>query len=438
MSTNQNLSIAIDSQIGGRKDNQDYAAQSETPFGQIVIVCDGVGGSKGGGVASQLAAKIVINELKKADPKSDPVVELNKSISTANKIIYSRSLKETELRGMATTLVAVIIAEKKAIIAHVGDSRVYLIRNGKIRFQTTDHSKVQELVDEGHLSKEEARRHPNANQITRAIGIKSSVSVDVNIQSYNRGDLILLTTDGIHGELSERNFLNIINKGKGPSEIVNNLLLDSNQAGAVNKGGKHDNLTVATIGIGNIGKSGSIIRVLNSWFWPLVIFSSLLFLVTLSIYFEIPILTGSKKDKVTIKLENEIDSLIRVLIENQNEVSRNLDELEGMKLNDTDSEKYGQIKSAFNGTIEEGCDKLNLLTVVDCYKSGTGLKGIFNRLKEVNDEKNKHIKNKEKREPFINKLNEYKEGLNELQQKVDIRLDELKALKTKYESQLNK
>lgn len=243
----ENYHIAIDTHIGGRPDNQDFAAKLETPIGDLILVCDGVGGGNGGGVASETAANVILDEFSNLSGQEEPVIVLNKAITKANQIVYTRSIQEKDLRGMATTVVALLLNPKHAIIAHVGDSRAYQIRGSKIIFRTRDHSKVQELIEEKKLTKEAARNHSQSHQITRAVGAKSTVQIDVQIKSYKKGDLFILTTDGIHDAMSEIDFLRTVRKQEVPPAIVRELVQISNRNGVANNNSKHDNMTLAAI-----------------------------------------------------------------------------------------------------------------------------------------------------------------------------------------------
>ncbi|WP_421800203.1 PP2C family protein-serine/threonine phosphatase [Haliscomenobacter sp.] len=258
--------VAIDTLIGGRTENQDFAAKKDTKFGLLIIVCDGVGGSSGGAIASQIATRIILDEFDAIKEKGDSSFILGAAIQKANTIIYQRSLKESNLRGMGTTVAALLLTPSEALIAHVGDSRIYHIRNGKLVFKTKDHSIVQNMVDRGELQEERARFHPDSNQITRALGVRDKVMIDISSTQYEKGDYFLLTSDGIHGEIDQDDLLSIVKKRKDANAIVSEVLAVCDQNGRASKLGEHDNLTIGVVEITSsstriIGR-GNVINIL--------------------------------------------------------------------------------------------------------------------------------------------------------------------------------
>lgn len=239
----------IASDIGGRAENQDFAAHKETKLGRLFLVCDGMGGTKGGAIASELAVDVILTYFDRVTGFEEPLECLRAAITQANKVIFEKSISNSDLRGMGTTVAALLIREhqKKFYTSHVGDSRVYHIRHGRLRFRTKDHSVVQGKVDRGEISEKEARFDPHSNQITRALGVKDSVEIDQSTFEYTPLDVFLLTSDGIHGEIDESEILKIVSSGKNATNLAENIKVTCMTNGAVSKAGKHDNLTIVAV-----------------------------------------------------------------------------------------------------------------------------------------------------------------------------------------------
>ncbi len=206
------------------------------------IVADGMGGHNSGEVASKMAVDLV-TEAFNDDWKisgiqiADKITEV---IRAANRIIYENSIEHAENHGMGTTIIVSVLHKDKVIIGHVGDSRVYLIRNNTILKITTDHSFIEELVNKGTLTREEAEMHPKKNVITRAVGYEDDVSIDIYESDFFDGDIFLLCTDGLTNKLSETEIFEIVNKSDELQTACERLV-----AGANKKGGE-DNITVLT------------------------------------------------------------------------------------------------------------------------------------------------------------------------------------------------
>ncbi|MGI6686120.1 MAG: Stp1/IreP family PP2C-type Ser/Thr phosphatase [Bacillota bacterium] len=197
-----------------RKNNED-AAWSDLK-NQFFVVADGMGGYVAGEVASVLAIdslkKVLAEELNEAGDSPSEI--LRQAFYQANDRIYQEAREHSEYAGMGTTLTALWIVGNKAYIAHVGDSRVYLIREGKIKTLTLDHSLVGELVREGGLTEEQARNHPQKNVLTRALGCSALVEVDITEVDTFPGDYFLLCTDGLSNLVSAAEMLDIVTPEK--------------------------------------------------------------------------------------------------------------------------------------------------------------------------------------------------------------------------------
>ena len=238
---------------GGRPENQDYAGQTKTDLGYLFVVCDGMGGTNGGRLASETAFKTVIDEFKTS--KTDPINSLINAIKTANYTIHEKSQKDENLQGMGTTIVAFLLTNTKFYVAHAGDSRFYHFRKNNLLFRTTDHSVVAERLKKGIItSDEEARLAKDRNKILRALGTNQEIEIDINeIDNYKLGDRFLLCTDGIWEPYSEKNLIEKICKSETVDNVVNQLIQDINLE-ANQKGGGHDNLTAILVELGSNNK----------------------------------------------------------------------------------------------------------------------------------------------------------------------------------------
>ena len=240
--------IYIQSKTGGRTENQDFYCTAKTPYGELIAVCDGMGGHNGGRHAAEVAVQTIIEEVTKSED-SNPANALHAGIAKANAAIWDESHANSQFKGMGTTVVAFLLTPDKAICAHVGDSRIYQLRKGKILFRTFDHSHVFELVKAGLINEEQARLSEKSNIITRGLGIRSTVDIDIaDNLSYHKGDRFLLCTDGIWGAVPENELVEMVSQ-KSDIETVVSQLVDKIDAIGFECGGRHDNLTAALVEI---------------------------------------------------------------------------------------------------------------------------------------------------------------------------------------------
>ena len=237
-----------DSRQGGRPENQDTCAWGDTPYGFLVTVCDGMGGGPSGKTASATAANRLVQFVTEYDePGADRVQLLADAVQAANTAVYEMAQENPAFKGMGTTATALLINEKSAIVAHVGDSRVYQFRGGRKVFRTWDHSQVFEKLKMGTFkTEEEARNAPGSNIILRAVGTCEHVKVDVVELPYEKGDRFMLCTDGIWGAFPEKEIIAMAAKTAVLSGAVESLVVRVDAEGAQN-GGHHDNLTVALV-----------------------------------------------------------------------------------------------------------------------------------------------------------------------------------------------
>lgn len=228
--------------------NQDSYYNSDIVELQLFVVADGMGGHNGGETASYLAVKAVEDMLVKnreALINKDILIPkfIHMTLTEANRIIYNEGLLNENLNGMGTTLTMVYFTENSAIIGHVGDSRAYIYNNSELTQLTQDHSLVAELVRNGSISKEEAKDHPQKNIITRALGTDVDLKVDVFERDIEKGDIVLLCSDGLTNMLSDEEIKHILSTIEVPQEACNCLVEKANELGG------EDNITVTIIKI---------------------------------------------------------------------------------------------------------------------------------------------------------------------------------------------
>ena len=203
----------------------------------LVAVADGMGGHRAGEVASAAA----LDALRIAFGAGAPI---NDAVAAANDIVFEQSVADRNLRGMGTTLTAGALGiDGTLLLGHVGDSRAYLLRDGTLERITTDHSLVEELIQSGELTEEEAERDPRRSQITRALGLEPGVQVDLETIDLRPADRIMLCSDGLTTMVSEEEVAEILGAGAPAEEAARRLVERANEAGGV------DNTTVVVIDI---------------------------------------------------------------------------------------------------------------------------------------------------------------------------------------------
>lgn len=228
-----------------RANNQDSYAAGELP-GNVVwaVVCDGMGGAAGGNVASATAVKVISEKIATCyhQGMSDNSIRnlLISAVESANALVLDAAKKNESLMGMGTTVVAVIVNVDIVYVASIGDSRAYIVSDSMFQI-TTDHSVVQNMIDNGEITKEEARYHPKKNIITRALGIDDVVKADFFREEMDKdNDIVLICTDGLTNYVDEAEICSVV-KDSNVYEIADNLVKTANENG----GG--DNITVVAL-----------------------------------------------------------------------------------------------------------------------------------------------------------------------------------------------
>ena len=213
--------------------------QNEDSFvagGGVFAVCDGMGGARAGEVASEVACRFLMEITPEVDS-----ARLESTVADANRAIFLKSVEDSSLAGMGTTLTALVSTGDGVLVAHVGDSRAYLWREGGMRQLTEDHSLVGELVRRGQLTPAQAAVHPHRSVITRALGTDGMVKPDIFPISLEPGDRLLICSDGLSGMVAEQDIALLLGTGDDPQSIAQSLVE------AALEGGGEDNVTVVVL-----------------------------------------------------------------------------------------------------------------------------------------------------------------------------------------------
>ena len=221
-----------------RENNEDCVGYSyEGGNSLVLVVADGVGGYEGGEQASRMAVDVTLASYREQGTAVAPEKRLYRAAQQANIEIYDRAIVVTELRSMSTTLTAVAVEAGMLHAAHVGDSRLYLIRGGKITQVTKDHTVIAERVRQKRMSAEKARQHPDRGTLTRSLGRELIAAVDRITLPVESDDVLVLCTDGMYNILEESEFVELT--AEGSAEAIARRLIDT-----ANEKGTYDNLSV--------------------------------------------------------------------------------------------------------------------------------------------------------------------------------------------------
>ena len=232
--------------IGGRPEDQDCLAYDYVHGRQIFAVCDGMGGHAGGCVASTTAAKALTDSLKRQAEIVSTKEAIISAVNEANTAVYKKSQEEPSLRGMGTTLTLLVVDDQAAYVTHIGDSRIYQLRKGRKKFRTFDHSQVFEQVAKGKMTEEEARVHPRANILSKAIGILPDVDFVVTKLDYREKDRFVLCCDGVWNTQPEADILNMFSANNDLETTIMSTRSLVEKIGKEN-GGQHDNHTMIVV-----------------------------------------------------------------------------------------------------------------------------------------------------------------------------------------------
>lgn len=221
--------------------NEDAIFVSDEPVGilpNLYVVADGMGGHKAGGMASKLAIEAFCDYISThgqtgVKTREDVAILLKMGIRHANYRIFEKSKEDEEYGGMGTTLTVATFIDNILYLAHVGDTRLYLINEQNIHQATTDHSLVQEMLDQGVISERESKGHPQRHIITRAVGTYAKVKVDTLMYDINKVDYILLCSDGLTSMLSDDELYKIIYSEETLEDIVDKLIDRANEKGGL-------------------------------------------------------------------------------------------------------------------------------------------------------------------------------------------------------------
>lgn len=258
------ISVGFETHKGmQREENQDYAAYRYLKksffnrYGILMVLADGMGGHAGGSVASRLAVQTLIKEFP-SKMQRDINADLKRGFLKANDRILNQSKKESQLKGMGTTLTAVVIKDDDLYFAHVGDSRGYIVSENGIHQLTEDHTYVADLLKQGLIGPHEVDNHPYENIITRAIGVSTDPIVDHALSSckIKSHQIVVLCSDGLYKCVNNQEILDILKRYPNPSEACGKLVACANQRGGP------DNITVMIAQVDNV-------RPKSKWFGKL-------------------------------------------------------------------------------------------------------------------------------------------------------------------------
>ncbi|KXT75890.1 Protein serine/threonine phosphatase PrpC, regulation of stationary phase [Streptococcus sp. DD12] len=242
--THQAVQIAVRTDIGQKRtENQDYISSYTNEVGlPLLVLADGMGGHRAGNIASQMAATLLGEKWRQSSLTDLSAIRrwLQQEIETVNRLVHEKGLEE-QYRGMGTTIEAVVVAGHVALYGHVGDSRIGLYHEGSYQQVTNDHSLVNELVQAGQLTEEEAQHHPQKNIITQSIGQPSPVVVDVGVETLVAGDILVVNSDGLTNMISKEQLEEVLSQADSLDDKTKALIGLANQAGGL------DNISVGLI-----------------------------------------------------------------------------------------------------------------------------------------------------------------------------------------------
>lgn len=221
-----------------RINNEDAYSNIVNNKYSLFILCDGMGGHNSGEVASNMAVEAIQKYIEDNFNLENVYKIISDSVHVANDLIYDKAISSPKCSGMGTTLVLTLAIDDRLFFANAGDSRIYLFRDGCLKQLTTDHSYVQNLVNEGLITKEQAHFHPLRNQITSALGTEMSFTLDIDDIKMKKNDLILLTSDGLTDMVDDDDIKDVLNNDYDIKEMTEILTYIANSSGG------RDNITI--------------------------------------------------------------------------------------------------------------------------------------------------------------------------------------------------
>ncbi|MBS6475667.1 MAG: Stp1/IreP family PP2C-type Ser/Thr phosphatase [Clostridiales bacterium] len=226
-----------------RSNNQDcyHIPLGRENEAKLFVVSDGMGGTRGGEVASTLSTSAFVTFIQSNSEQEDKALLLRRGAARANTEVYRAARADARFKDMGTTMTAALVEGESIYVLQIGDSRAYLLRDYDLKQITTDHSYVQELVEKGYITEEEAAHHPDKNKITRALGTGSFVNADIYTLSWRPGDLLLLCSDGLSNMLSKAEIRKIMCLSQGCEKCAEMLVEKALEAGG------RDNITVVCV-----------------------------------------------------------------------------------------------------------------------------------------------------------------------------------------------
>lgn len=294
------LDIGNHSDVGkARERNEDYFGSFSGGFGNLLVVCDGMGGHKGGEIASRLAVETLKNHFEELSGDFNPTEEIRKALQEANDSLIETAERDSSLADMGSTVVLVLIRENLAYCASLGDSRIYLVTENGIRQFTKDHSLVQQMVDSNMITKEEAKDHPKKNVITKALGIDEALDPDIHDPlGLKENYKLVLCTDGLTSTVNGEEILEKV-ENNSPQQASQKLVDLANERGGA------DNITVQVVSF-SLKRPAEKVKAIsgNNLLMYSVLMIVLLALALVLIKFEV-ISFGKKPQKT---LENNIST----------------------------------------------------------------------------------------------------------------------------------
>lgn len=236
-----------------RKNNQDVVGSFLSNSGlPLVLVADGMGGHLAGDVASRTLVESLAEKWQAESIETPELAEawLSLNIQKENEAIYELGQEKEDYFGMGTTIVAAVLFENEVALAHVGDSRAYLLRSGVLKQVTQDHSLVNELLKQGEITVEMAEKHPRKNVLTRSIGVPGPIDVDTARFTVDSGDQLFLCSDGLSNMLSYNEILRVLSNKASVEERVTTFIRLANEAGGL------DNISVLLVNFNQADKEG--------------------------------------------------------------------------------------------------------------------------------------------------------------------------------------